>query len=144
MLKLAVNAPDAKFLWPMTWLFQVVRLSGATFFKGWENIDDYDDKLMRSKTVLKELGQSFWGLRQPNGYSNDKAEWISAEMFERRVRFADAIYKNGRTRRSAKKIMDRIGAAEQTRALVASVGTSPRDQFIALMCSPELMGLEYV
>ena len=144
VLKLAVNAPDAKFLWPMTWLFQVVRLSGATFFKGWENIDDYDDKLMRSKTVLKELGQSFWSLRQPNGYSNDKAEWMSAEMFERRVRFADAIYKNGRTRRSAKKIMDRIGAAEQTRALVASVGTSPRDQFIALMCSPELMGLEYV
>jgi len=144
VLKLAVNAPDAKFLWPMTWLFQVVRLSGATFFKGWENIDDYDDKLMRSKTVLKELGQSFWSLRQPNGYSNDKVEWMSAEMFERRVRFADAIYKNGTTRRSAKKIMDRIGAAEQTRALVASVGTSPRDQFIALMCSPELMGLEYV
>ena len=144
VLKLAINAPDAKFLWPMTWLFQVVRLSGATYFKGWENTHNYNNKLMHTKKVFKELGQSFWSLRQPDGYSDDKAEWLSAEMFERRVRFAEAIYFNGGTRRSANKIMDRIGAAEQTRALVASVGPSPKDQFITLMCSPELMGLEYV
>ena len=144
VLKLAINAPDAKFLWPMTWLFQVVRLSGATYFKGWENTHNYNNKLMHTKKVFEELGQSFWSLRQPDGYSNDKAEWLSAEMFERRVRFAEAIYVNGGTRRSANKIMDRIGAAEQTRALVASVGPSPKDQFITLMCSPELMGLEYV
>ena len=144
VLKLAINAPDAKFLWPMTWLFQVVRLSGATYFKGWENTHNYNNKLMHTKKVFKELGQSFWSLRQPDGYSNDKVEWLSAEMFERRVRFAEAIYVNGGTRRSANKIMDRIGAAEQTRALVASVGPSPKDQFITLMCSPELMGLEYV
>ena len=144
VLKLAINAPDAKFLWPMTWLFQVVRLSGATYFKGWENTHNYNNKLMHTKKVFEELGQSFWSLRQPDGYSNDKAEWLSAEMFERRVRFAEAIYFNGGTRRSANKIMDRIGAAEQTRALVASVGPSPKDQFITLMCSPELMGLEYV
>jgi len=144
VLKLAINAPDAKFLWPMTWLFQVVRLSGATYFKGWENTHNYNNKLMHTKKVFEELGQSFWSLRQPDGYSDDKAEWLSAEMFERRVRFAEAIYFNGGTRRSANKIMDRIGAAEQTRALVASVGPSPKDQFITLMCSPELMGLEYV
>jgi|TARA_B110000238_G_scaffold192041_1_gene226881 uncharacterized protein (DUF1800 family) len=144
VFKLAIDAPEAKFMWPMTWLFQVVRLSGATYFKGWEEIGDYDDNLMSSKAVLEELGQSFWSSRQPNGYSSDKAEWMSAEMFERRVRFADAIYKNGNTRLSVNKIMDRIGAAEQTRALVASVGASPGDQFITLMCSPELMGLEYV
>ena len=144
VLKLAINSPDTKFLWPMTWLFQVVRLSGATYFKGWENTHHYDDKLMHTKKVFEELGQSFWSLRQPDGYSNDKAEWMSAEMFERRVRFADAIYKNGRTRPSVNKIMDRIGAAEKTRALVTSVGPSPKDQFITLMCSPELMGLEYV
>ena len=144
VLKLAINSSDAKFLWPMTWLFQVVRLSGATYFKGWENTHHYDDKLMHTKKVFEELGQSFWSLRQPDGYSSDKAEWMSAEMFERRVRFADAIYKNGRTRPSVNKIMDRIGAAEQTRALVSSVGPSPKDQFITLMCSPELMGLDYV
>ena len=131
-------------MWPMTWLFQVVRLSGATNFKGWDEMYQYSDQLRDSHKVLKELGQSFWSDRQPNGYSSDKAEWLSAEMFERRIRFADAIYRNGRTRRSVEKIMDRIGATPQTRALVASVGSSPKDQFIALMCSPELMGLNYV
>ena len=144
VLKLAMTATEPKFMWPMTWLFQVVRLSGATYFKGWNEIYEYQDNLMDSKEVLEELGQSFWSSRQPNGYSSDKAEWLSAEMFERRIRFADAIYQNGRTRRSVNKIMDRIGATQQTRALVASVGSSPKDQFIALMCSPELMGLNYV
>lgn len=144
VLELAVNNPDAKFIWPMTWLFQVVRLSGATYFKGWEKIHDYDNKLMHTHKVFEELGQSFWSSRQPNGYSDDKDEWMSAEMFERRVRFADAIYRNGNPRQSAKEIMDRIGASNQTRALVASVGPSWRDRFIALMCSPELMGLDYV
>jgi hypothetical protein len=65
-------------------------------------------------------------------------------MFERRIRFADAIYSHGRTRRSANEIMDRIGATQQTRALVDSAGALPKNQFIALMCSPELMGLNYV
>ena len=73
VLKLAINSPDTKFLWPMTWLFQVVRLSGATYFKGWENTHHYDDKLMHTKKVFEELGQSFWSLRQPDGYPNDKA-----------------------------------------------------------------------
>ena len=127
----------------MTWLFQVVRLSGATFFKGWQEIHDYNSQLMRSRKVFEELGQSFWSQRQPNGYSDDKANWMSAEMFERRIRFADAIFNNGRPKRSVNKIMQRMGAMEQTQHLVASVGRSPRDQFIALMCSPELMGLSY-
>ena len=39
------------------------------------------------------------------------------------------------------EIMDRIDANETTRNLVNSLN-SKKDQFIALMCSPELMGLE--
>jgi len=143
VLQLAVDAPKAKFLWPMTWLFQVVRLSGATYFKGWENIEDYDDKLMSSKRVFEELGQSFWSSRQPNGYSDDKADWMSVEMLERRIRIAGTIYENANTQVSVAQIMDRIGATLKTRALVASVGASTKDQFVALMCSPELMGLDY-
>lgn len=143
VLNLAIASTDTKFLWPMTWLFQVVRLSGATFFQGWEQRHEYSNDLMRTRKVFKELGQSFWSSRQPNGYSDDPAEWMSAEMFERRLRFAHAIYEKGRVRRSTSKIMDIIGASPATRQLVASVGMSPRDQFVALMCSPELMGLEY-
>ena len=143
VIRLAIEDPTPKFQWPMTWLFQVVRLSGATFFKGWQEIHDYNSQLMRSRKVFEELGQSFWSQRQPNGYSDDKDNWMSAEMFERRIRFADAIFNNGRPKRSVAKIMQRMGAMEETQHLVASVGRSPRDQFIALMCSPELMGLSY-
>jgi hypothetical protein len=38
--------------------------------------------------------------------------------------------------------MDRIDANESTRKLVARVGTNEKAKFIALMCSPEMMGLE--
>ena len=38
--------------------------------------------------------------------------------------------------------MNRIDASDTTRNLVASVGMSEKSKFIALMCSPEIMGLE--
>jgi hypothetical protein len=68
-------------------------------------------------------------------------------MFERRIRFASAIYKGGGSEKlSTEKIMDRIGASNSTRKLVDSVaianGYNEEKRFVALMCSPELMGLE--
>jgi hypothetical protein len=38
--------------------------------------------------------------------------------------------------------MDRIGASDATRKMVMSAGNSQKARFIALMCSPEIMGLE--
>jgi uncharacterized protein (DUF1800 family) len=143
VIERAIASDEAKFIWPMTWLFQVIRLSEATFFKGWEDIYNYDDDIMNTQKIFAELGQSFWSSRQPDGYSSKKEEWLSAEMLERRIRFADAIYNIGRVKHSTTKIMDRMGANETTRRLVASAD-SRRHKFIALMCSPELMGLSYV
>ena len=140
----AINSKDDKFQWPMTWLFQVLRLSDATFFKGWQNIYNYDNDLMDVEDIFEELGQTFWSDRQPDGYSSKKEEWSSVEMFERRLRFADAIYKVGRTKTSAEEIMDRIGANMTTRNLVESAGSAGGHRFVALMCSPELMGLKSV
>jgi len=144
VIERAIESKEAKFIWPMTWLFQVIRISDATFFKGWRDIYNYDDNLMNTEKIFAELGQSFWSARQPDGYSSDQQEWLSAEMLERRIRFADAIYNAGRTRQKATEIMDRLGVNEATRSLVASAGKSQRYQFIALMCSPELMGLSHV
>ena len=73
---------------------------------------------------------------------SDKKEWLSGEMFERRIRFADAIYTAGRPKFKSDDIMNRINANDTTRNLVASVGMSEKTKFIALMCSPEIMGLE--
>lgn len=142
VIERAIATDEAKFIWPMTWLFQVVRISDATFFKGWEDIYNYDEDIMNTRKIFAELGQSFWSSRQPDGYSSDKTEWLSAEMLERRIRFADAIYRVGQTKQSVSEIMDRLGVNDNTRNLVAST-RSKRHKFIALMCSPELMGLSY-
>ena len=143
VIELAIKSKEAKFQWPMTWIYQVVRLSGASYFHGWDQVYNwYDNGIMRNKEVFEELGQSFWATRQPNGYSSKKEEWLSGEMFERRIRFASAIYMGGGTQVSTDKIMDRISANNATRKLVDSVGMSEESRFIALMCSAELMGLE--
>ena len=141
VIERAIQSKEPKFQWPMTWIFQVARLSDATFFHGWNELWTYDEKLMDNNRIFEEIGQGFWHTRQPNGYSSDKNEWVSGEMFERRIRFSDAIYTAGRPKVMSSEIMDRIGANEVTRKLVADSG-SEKNKFIALMCSPELMGLE--
>ena len=88
VIERAISSTAPKFQWPMTWLFQVVRLSDASFFKGWDQIEKYDQGLMEVRKIFEELGQSFWHTRQPNGYSSAKSEWLSGEMFERRIRFS--------------------------------------------------------
>ena len=142
VIERAILSKEPKFQWPMTWLFQTIRLSNATFFMGWDEVFDYDDNLMNHRQTYEELGQSFWHPRQPDGYSSDKNEWLSGEMFERRIRFADAIYRAGNPQFSSSQIMDRIGANGATRDLVKRAGQYENEKFIALMCSPELMGLE--
>lgn len=141
VIERAIMSKEPKFQWPMTWLFQVLRLSNAAFLNGWNQRFEYSDTLMRNREIFVELGQGFWHTRQPNGYSSDKNEWISGEMFERRIRFSDAIYNAGKPKVKSQAIMDRIGANDVTRKLVANAG-GERKKFIALMCSPELMGLE--
>ena len=143
VIERAIASRDPKFQWPMNWLFQVVRLSGANGFVGWEEEqrDDYNDNIMRTRKIFEELGQGFWLPGQPNGYSSDKAEWLSGEMFERRIRFATALYNGGFPTQGVDNIMDRIGANKVTRELVGSV-MGGRRKFVALMCSPEIMGLE--
>jgi uncharacterized protein (DUF1800 family) len=149
VIERAIASKEPKFQWPMAWLFQVLRLSNATYFSGWNEIYTSNNSMklnMNAMQIFDELGQNLWAERQPNGYSSKKEEWMSGEMFERRIRFADSIWKSGGKIQSTSAIMDRIGASKETRQLVESLrGMSKRDtknQFIALMCSPELMGLE--
>ena len=96
---------------------------------------------MRIQDIFFELGQGFWLPGQPNGYSSDKNEWLSGEMFERRIRFSSSLFSGGFPTQSTKGIMDRIGANDATRSLVSSVN-GEKGKFVALMCSPEIMGLE--
>ena len=142
VIERAIDSKEPKFQWPMNWLFQVIRLTDARYFKGWSEVDTYLNRTMETRRIFEELGQSFWVTRQPNGYSSKKEDWMSGEMFERRIRFSESIYNSGARIIDPVVIMDRIGANKETRRLLTSLGMSRRNQFIALMCSPELMGLE--
>ena len=148
VIERAIASREPKFQWPMTWLFQVLRLSNASYFMGWNEIyaEGLGKNNMEPMQIFNELGQNFWKERQPNGYSSQKEDWMSGEMFERRMRFADAIWTTDSQIQTTSTIMDRIGASQETRKLVESLGgmskRSKKNQFIALMCSPELMGLE--
>ena len=148
VIERAIASREPKFQWPMTWLFQVLRLSNASYFMGWNEIyaEGLGKNNMEPMQIFNELGQNFWKERQPNGYSSKKEDWMSGEMFERRMRFADAIWTTDSQIQTTSTIMDRIGANQETRKLVKSLGgmskRSKKNQFIALMCSPELMGLE--
>ena len=149
VIERAIASKEPKFQLPMTWLFQVLRLSNATYFMGWNEINTSNNSLkfnMQPMQIFDELGQNLWAERQPNGYSSKKEEWMSGEMFERRIRFADSIWTSDSQIQSTSVIMDRIGASKETRKLVESLhgmsSRSKKNQFIALMCSPELMGLE--
>ena len=143
VIERAIESKEHKFQWPMIWLFQVVRLTDSRYFKGWSEVDTYLDRTMETRRIFEELGQSFWVQRQPNGYSSKKEDWMSGEMFERRIRFSESIYNSGGSITEPEVIMDRIGASKETRNLITSLGSSRKNQFIALMCSPELMGLDH-
>ena len=148
VIERAITSREPKFQWPMTWLFQVLRLSNASYFMGWNEIyaEGLGKNNMEPMQIFNELGQNFWKERQPNGYSSKKEDWMSGEMFERRMRFADAIWTTDSQIQTTSTIMDRIGASQETRKLVESLSgmskKSKKNQFIALMCSPEIMGLE--
>ena len=141
VIERAIMSKDDKFQWPITWLFQIIRLSGATFFRGWEEVNNYNKRYnsIAAGHIFKELGQYFWSNRQPDGYSSHKSEWLSGEHFERRLRFADSVYNLGNPKLTAEEIMNRVGVGNNTRDLVGGV-SGDRRKFVALMCSPELMG----
>lgn len=140
VLLIAAESPTKKFLWPLIWAFQVQRMSGATLAKGIDEIDTemMDDAERDPKWLMGELGNSFWSERQPNGFSDRKSDWISTEHLDRRIRFASLVHDHGQMERSADEIITEQGLSEATAALVAKGGT-PRDKFVLLMCSPEVM-----
>ena len=42
VIERAILSKEPKFQWPMIWLFQVLRLSNATFIHGWNELWTYE------------------------------------------------------------------------------------------------------
>ncbi|HVY19608.1 MAG TPA: DUF1800 family protein [Bauldia sp.] len=139
VLQLAATETEArKFMQPECWLFQMIRMSGATLFRGFEELDDAGDNQIdrRSDKILTELGQNNWSIRQPDGFSDKRVDWVSPEHMERRVRFAQIVRIGGKPTLDADAVADRYMATPETRALVGKAQDGV-GKFTLLFCSPE-------
>ncbi|MEJ0011043.1 MAG: DUF1800 family protein [Bauldia sp.] len=130
--------PDArKFQQPECWLYQMLRISGASLFVGYEELEVFGPAERHPEKILDELGQNNWSIRQPNGFSDARSDWISPEHMERRVRLAQLTQRSGSPKLQANDIADRYQVLPETRALMEKSPMSDYGKFMLLFCSPE-------
>ena len=95
---------EEKFLSPETWLIQIARMTGADW-PGDPKIFEYDFKSKlnykqkKIKWILAELGHLPYRAKQPNGFPDTEAEWLSQEYLVRRIALVNnptqiGLYKN--------------------------------------------------
>ena len=95
---------EEKFLSPETWLIQIARMTGADW-PGDPQIFEYDFKSKlnykqnKIKWILAELGHLPYRAKQPNGFPDTEAEWLSQEYLVRRIALVNnptqiGLYKN--------------------------------------------------
>jgi len=141
-LKVAQATKTRKFLWPSTWMFQSIRVSGARFIKnvksdgGFGRIQDGRPDY-EPKGILDEIGHNFWASRQPDGYSEKKLDWVSTEHLDRRIRIASRIFRAGASR-SGEEIADLLDFSDRTK-LAISKGRNSKEKFIIALCSSDFM-----
>ena len=96
--------PEQKFLSPETWLIQIARMTGADW-PGNPKIFEYDFesrlnyKQKKISWILGELGHLPFRAKQPNGFPDTEAEWLSQEYLVRRIALVNnptqiGLYKN--------------------------------------------------
>ena len=137
----SVKSESKIFLWPQTWVFQALRISKAHIVKGFNDFRDYEMYLgfeTGSNTIMEEMGQDFWSIRQPNGFSDNKDDWISTEHLDRRIRLADLIYRHGKPERNTEMIISKFDFSEVTKNKLSKIENS-REKFIAALCSMDIM-----
>ena len=142
-LKVVRTTKVKKFLWPSTWMFQSIRVSGARFIKenesggGFGSIKNNGRPDFEPLGILQEIGHNFWESRQPDGYSEEKLDWVSTEHLDRRMRIASRIFRAGPSR-SGEEIADLLDFSDSTK-LVISKGRNSEEKFIIALCSSDLM-----
>ena len=129
-----------KLLPPEPWLYQLCRISGADLFWGF---DDLDQELgggyeRRPSRILEEAGHWFWADRQPDGFSDNSSDWISAEHMDRRVRLSRLASQGGKPEIGPENILTRCGLSATVRDLIEQAD-NPIDRYTLLFCSDGFM-----
>ena len=114
---------------------------GETFVDTYLNNDSPEMYLgfeTGSNTIMEEMGQDFWSRRQPNGFSENKEDWMSTEHLDRRIRLADIIYRYGKPERKIDQIISEFDISETTKSKLSAIKNS-RAKFIATLCSMDIL-----
>lgn len=96
----------SKFLSPETWLLQSARITGSTWPGPPEHFDyDFASKptyrQKRAAVVLRELGHLPFRAKQPNGFPDTAADWVSPEFLVRRLSLINVPTRMGLIDRNA-------------------------------------------
>ena len=137
VIQVASQSTTKKFLWPSTWMFQAIRISGAKFMPGFNEKMDGSDLSYEPKHLLEEIGNSFWTKRQPDGYSDKKEDWISTEHLDRRIRIATRVALSSPLK-SGQEIADIYEFSSRTKKAIAKAKTD-REKLVVALCSPDFM-----
>ena len=145
VLEVLQNTHAKKFLWPNTWMFQAIRISGADMMPGFFTKKKMELKDIRQKhlhdfplTALREIGFDLYEHdAQPDGFSDKKEDWVSTEHFDRRVKMASKIF-SASPKRSGEEIAEILDFSDQTKRAI-SMGGNDRAKFIIALCSPDFM-----
>ena len=137
---LAKGHDTAKFTTPQNWLIQSLRVTGAevptsTPYPGTGHF--WIDGL------LEELGQSYNKCPQPNGWSDLKADWISKEMLDRRLRLSYILGSQlmGLKADFIVSYAERLAGKESDLAQMVARAPSIREATTLLLCSPQFLNV---
>lgn len=137
-LEVIKNTRSKKFLWPTTWMFQAIRISGADVMPGFNMKFTKKSELSNEpREILKELGNSFWTQRQPDGYSEIKENWISTEHLDRRIKMASKIF-TAKPKRSGEEIAEILDFSDRSKRSI-KMASDKRSKFIIALCSADFM-----
>ena len=137
VIRITKSTSAKKFLWPSTWMFQAIRVSGANIMPGFNEEDWFGQPNSEPRNILEEIGNSFWENRQPDGYSDKKEDWISTEHFDRRVRIATRISASNPSK-TGEEIAHIHDFSDKTKLAIDKAKTNKTKMIVAL-CSPDFM-----
>ncbi len=92
------NDKYKKFQTPENWLIQVAKVADLNWPPSPELMDKYElgqrpfDSQREPEWLLQNIGHHPYRAKQPNGWSDHSADWISPELLIRRLVYAKASY----------------------------------------------------
>jgi len=92
------NDKYKKFQTPENWLIQVAKIADLNWPPSTDLMDKYElgqrpfDSQREPEWLLQNIGHHPYRAKQPNGWSDHSADWISPELLIRRLVYAKASY----------------------------------------------------